>query len=837
MGKNDLIRKIAEKEYELFVVNTHAAGIQQLDGKYITKYVPISPFIIENMILENGSMGCYQQGYKTDKIKWICLDFDCKNKQNPNLIELYNQYVKPFTNTLDDLKIEYLTEFSGRRGIHVWIVFSELFSKRIGYKILKRLINKTEELSDISYSEQWGLDIFPATDSSKNNVVGKQVKFPLSTHKSGSKSYFFINDFNYKYDTLSASFYKEQLEIMENYKSNQLQGVLNNLDLSDEEIEYQTIKYKKFIITEDIEATVDEVINILSETKVYKAIFDRMKVGISKVQDRTVLLGTLVHCDKNAKLITEIFRRYPNFDEEKTVKNIEKFKNKYYPATFEYLYEIYNMSIESELDKSETGLQYLYRKLGMGEHLLQQFSSINENKSLIDISVTVEKEKNYLKENDEVPNILILNDLRNLKPYDLKFYMEVIENIKNGKEECFVPKDFYTYDRYESNGKTRKLVSLSAYNRVITTHLALELCKKINYKWKSYSYNVSFISSSNIFYYWYSSWGKFINKLRVFFDIPFMDKYSVFYLDIKNFYNNVDFLTVYRTFEQSLNDSARNIFLKLVEYNDILMKSIFSKKRVGVPQGPAYARIISEMYLDRVLENILKKYDNSMFYMYRYVDDIVFFCNPEFDGRALYDKLLSQLFTYGLPLNQEKSRYFGEISSLSEEEKNFILHTDRFNYDLQENDFTGVLFERERIKKLKKYRNEHTFDFDSLGYIFGQKTIKEAQMWYIKDYKEDILRSREGRGSNFRKFYSYLLKNENIMEDILNCEDLFLIPLDTINFSNFVHVLYLFVQNKEISSGLFNRIREEYLMKLGEEDISAADCVVINALKIIVMEV
>ena len=72
MTVDEIIKNIAQLEYSLFVVNNYAAGIQQDDGRYITKYFPMSPFVIEQMLKRQGSMGCYQQGYKTDRIKWIC---------------------------------------------------------------------------------------------------------------------------------------------------------------------------------------------------------------------------------------------------------------------------------------------------------------------------------------------------------------------------------------------------------------------------------------------------------------------------------------------------------------------------------------------------------------------------------------------------------------------------------------------------------------------------------------------------------------------------------------------------------------------------------------------
>ena len=39
--------------------------------------------------------------------------------------------------------------------------------------------------------KKFGLDKFPATDSAAGNKVGKQVKFPLSVHRSGGQSFIF----------------------------------------------------------------------------------------------------------------------------------------------------------------------------------------------------------------------------------------------------------------------------------------------------------------------------------------------------------------------------------------------------------------------------------------------------------------------------------------------------------------------------------------------------------------------------------------------------------------------------------------------------------------------
>ena len=52
------IKQISERIYSMLVVNTAAAGIQQKNGAYLTRYIPVSPMLIENMISSRGSMGC-----------------------------------------------------------------------------------------------------------------------------------------------------------------------------------------------------------------------------------------------------------------------------------------------------------------------------------------------------------------------------------------------------------------------------------------------------------------------------------------------------------------------------------------------------------------------------------------------------------------------------------------------------------------------------------------------------------------------------------------------------------------------------------------------------------
>ena len=833
--KREIIRQISDLLFEKFVINLNAAGIQQEDGRYITKYVPVSSSLIENMILSDGSMGCYQQGYRTGNIKWICFDFDCKDKQNPNLEEL-DEEINRLTSVLEKLNIRYLKEFSGRRGIHVWITFNSILKKEIGYKVLQGIL-KLAGMESFE-SENWGLDLFPATDSPKGNKVGKQVKFPLSCHKTGARSFFFIGSFSYSEDVESVFFFSNQLAILTDYTPNDWRFVIKTLGIETEYERAYDFKFKQYRVLDSLSISTDDVIRILSQTNVFRMIFSRMKTGHANSKDWIVLLGTLSHCDENANLLRSLYQEFPNYDESLTLRNIARLKDYYYPATFGYLYQIYGIEIEDGLNPNDTGFSYLLMNLGIDYKSISTQSTkkleiVSEVNALSDISNTVRKEQVYLLDNDEAPDIYYWNSLQMFSNFDKEEISQVVDKVKTTGHCEWDYNAFRVFNRIESEEKTRKMVSLSAYDRVITTHLAVLFFYEFrkSYKnWNSYSYLPSLTSKKDVFFPWYYSWTSFIRQLKSFLEVPFFKNYSISYVDLKGFYDHVDFVVVSDYVLKHMEVTSRNLLNGLIEYNDYIMTNINSGIRTGVPQGPAYARIIAEVFLNIVLDEITLEYRDNI-YLYRYVDDIIIIGKPGFDIIVFYNSILHKLENKGLPVNEEKSQCYGLIGSLSEAERRLILHKDSFNNYLRNSWDDHILLDEEKKGNLLKHIENNVFDIGFVGLFFSAMSSDVAKKWCFEKYGKEIIKSKEGRGSNYKRFYQYLLSDIDLIEEVLSNGWLELMPLDSLNFSNFISVVYLLLQKRTLKWKSFLLLRNCFLAKIkNRSEISINDRIVLDSL-------
>ena len=243
-----MYKKVAEKLYENFVVNTSVAAIQQEKSKYFTVKSTITVSLIEEMLRGGHSIGTYQQQTNQNKLRWICFDFDCKNQNRDELKILKREYVDALISKLEELHISYLLEFSGRRGIHVWIFLDQVITKDLAFTIVTKL--RDSFYYKIVMDGRFGLDCFPKTGSGKvNNKYGLQVKLPLSRHQLGTYSYFIDKDedqFN-SVESLDEKFLSNQLTFLEGIKKNSIEQIVDKLAITQKISTENIIKYHKKI--------------------------------------------------------------------------------------------------------------------------------------------------------------------------------------------------------------------------------------------------------------------------------------------------------------------------------------------------------------------------------------------------------------------------------------------------------------------------------------------------------------------------------------------------------------------------------------------------------------
>ena len=828
LSMNNLINRLADKLFSLFVVNDYAFAVQGVDGLYRTKYLPMTSSIIGLMLENDKSFGCYQQN-AIGKIRWICLDFDCRDKENPNILGLYNDCIKPTLGILADMQLHCLTEFSGRRGIHIWVIFNKVISKDAGFRLIKKVI------SNVVFNETiYGLDKFPACSTISGKRIGKQVKIPLSFHTNGRQSFFFSDESELDVDKeVSLS---EQLQILQSYILNDADDVLARFKLMEDQASVNNQKYKLY--TSQVPNKLRMVdssllIEQLETVPVFEEIFSRFRQGISNSEDFLVVLGVFSPFVEAKEIIKGVFQKLGVFEQSKFEENYDKFYKRYHPATISYLNSKYN--VDGDSTDERTGYSIICKKLGFtDEEIATDIHSFSKlRNSVLD---TYLKEQTYFRYNDEVLSISILNSIDNPNKYELDEYGKELNEIKSGSF-CYerIKPNYFIYHRQESE-KERVMISLSVHDRIVTTNLALQLCYKLNMsrqKKYSYSYIPVYFNSGDIFYNWFYQWSLYLDRIRTYIEIPVFNTYGIFILDLSHYYDSVNLGSIISVVKKRLanHEEEKNIFRYLCDYNDKLMRSINQDgSSFGVPQGPAYARILAEIYLDEVITSFFKDNTNyKNFDLIRYVDDF-FIAGPSLLIKDFSISLKNYLLRYGLEVNEKKSLLFHSINAMSQEDKDRVLRKNTFNYCFKIN--STILLTNKKIKENINLLFEKYSDIDAVPSIFNSYTLEEyKKAFFIANHKA-VMSSSIGRGSIFIKFYEYFF--ENFRNLLSTCRDLdfSVIPINSLNFKNFLSILYQDIKNKTISASEYNVHISKYIDSLEFESLEDEERETINAIQL-----
>lgn len=789
MYDREYIAEISKLLFELLVANDSVLSLQMPDGNYIPQVVSYDYSLFQKMIEQNESIGVYQQKRYSDLIKWICLDFDCKKQGNGNVKSLYNQYVNKVCERLDNFNLNYLLEFSGRRGIHIWIVFDSFIKKNEAYQLEMKIL---EEISSkIKDDLDYGIDLFPATRCGRNKY-GKAVKLPLSTHKKGGQSFFFRKGEDFLNNEI---IYEEQYDILSKYRMNSLKSLFEILGKSD--VKRYTLIYKKeYAVNKSSKFSLNEIFDKCNGSKVLNSIFENVKNSNMSYYDKLIMCSTFGNfSDEN--LIYDIFKLQDNYDASLTNYYVTKLRKQLFPITMGYLYDTYNENLEEDIEPNQTVLEYICKNVGIDIAYLPK-NKLNSSQFIKELST---KEFNYFLYNDEVINIRDYFDLKNMSNYECQNISMQIDSIVEGNVDLLNKNhSFNIYVRHEED-KNRILVSLNPHDRVLTTALIFKFIQLLKWDFNSFSYKLNYYNYGGVFFPWFDSWKRFERSVELYLSFDVFNDYGLIKVDIKNFYDNIYFHSIYSQMKEAISKNSsldeknqmNHILTFLTKFNENLMLKINDTIK-GVPQGPVYARVLAELFISTIILEFQKKFSNySNYSIFRYVDDI-FIIYHGLDGEKFLNNFKYHLNQHGLKINFDKTKYFPRIGNMTNIEKSELFENSKWNYSIQniknlklEDDY---IFE-EKLKLFNSYLNRNQcWNINDANFILGGYIDEVLVKKYISRYIKSLVTSEIGRGSIFIKLYNVIFDDYTLLVNFFINKMYLEIPKKTLNFKNFINALY-----------------------------------------------
>lgn len=809
---------------DYFFTNKNIYAKQLDNGIYNTIKSPVSSRIIANSIKNQDSILAYQE--RNGYLKWICLDIDINKERISNdIIEedfaVLLQSTRNVHNFLSDKNISHLVEFSGNRGFHIWVFFTEPLSKVYGYRIINAIYYK----SDCSEKEVIHYDLFPQTSTVNKNSknIGKGVKIPLSKHKK-SQLYSFICDINkvncfedMKIEKLSAHFLDEQICLLTKCTKNEPDNVINPLEieLSTEEIvesgKSPFVRVHNIHLEEPEE--LDNILDKIKQCNIVNSLIKDYQLGLCN-RTREIMVGLLNRIetkedqDYGKKLLREFFTRLPNFRPDITEKKLEQLS--YYPLKCNYLKSQYPTLCE-ECNK-DTPIDYIENvKIDTTSY---DFSEINPD--------AFEKIRNseywYSITNDEITLYHSLMYLSNIK-YD-EFFRHY-SSILSGEYEQDI---FYYFWEREEDDKKRILSNLDPLNRILSTACLWSLNRLFNTLTfdETYSYKIAkSFYNNNIFEPWTKSWSIFINNLSDIVKNTDYDDYTIIKIDISKFYDSID---VYKlelmlltqksgsidSIIDELQEKKKNIYNNIIKYLISLIKDYNNCGYPGIPQGPAFARYLSELYLydaDKMIKDFVNISDGIYL---RYVDDIYIILPECNQADEIEGNISDYLIRHSLTINKEKTlkcsvREFRNSLELEKymEKKKYIIQQYAKNlwslpeYRIQE--YIQIIF------KLVDIRNKNV---PNLGVLYKNKIDNIFYQPVQKEYEKYVMKSTHYRGSVYKIFYMYYLDipGKDYFENFSE------IPARSLSMIAFINEIFKrFVENndKTLVDNLFSKIKED----------------------------
>lgn len=796
--------KISQRLFDLFVTNDSAIAIQT-DHGYKTVETEVTSEMLGYMLETKSAVAVYQQATYKDTLKWICFDFDCTSEENLPIV--YSTVILPFVSNLTHMNIPFLLEFSGRRGFHVWVILDKMIPKSAGYALLSSIERECLPRMECE-GELYKLDRFPATNAG-GNKFGKAVKIPLSYHRKGMYSQLINCAEEYSFrpvTSLSDQFLDAQYAILNDYTPANFDELQQKFSLDSQQVKSDKISHVTYSIDSPIQF--DDLITVMDRCRVLRLIKRHIQTDSLSYLDRCVLVGTLIHTTGGSSLLHRIMSTQSNYDEEKTDTILKEMHSHYFSLNFAQLYSYYNLDKESDLDPRQSVTEWLLNQLGLKFDASTIVQNVMARK--LDLLDIVKKEQNYQLFNDEVVDVLIWNDLQRLSAIDLSQIALIIKEVEAGNP--YMPENiaYEKYIRCESDSRKRDLVVLSAFDRVLTTALSFRFEELYAGLLNGYSYHLNRMIGGDVFFPWISSWNRYKKAVSAYLTTPIFRDFSFIKIDIHHFYDSIRLNTMFDLCVSAIQknsiecEKAVNIFSFLVRYNAKLMMQ--EKYDHGVPQGPAYARVLAEFFIslaiDRFVDSCGSQYGKIK--LFRYVDDIYVFLEPEknpYEFLSVFSKCMEEHHLY---LNKQKTKVWGKIKDISERDIYDLCEHAAENYKIQSFSNLDLWDEEDLAEPLATYdsflmRNGE-WDIKDANFILNDSIDPFLTDLYLSQFNDHLMMSTVGRGSIFRKFYNIIFRDPSRFSSFLRNQEYMKIPLHSLNMSNMISTLFLMIKNKPLIS-------------------------------------
>jgi hypothetical protein len=641
-------------------------------------YYPVKRSLNENYLQKHlnhfETFGVYVLT-SDSKCNFICIDVDIpKNElenidfKNPSrkfrylrnkLLRILEVFGKEFH--IPDNSI--LLEDTGGRGYHIWLFFSNPLQgdKAVQfYQICKSFID-------------FDFEFFPKQPNiNEKRRFGNLIKLPLGTHqKYDSKSLFFqllngeiefINslDDNLYYLTKIKKMDPEIIDrIIDNYS-----GKFNNNEI--EKIDSGEFALKERILYRKVLPFLFDNCKMLNELTI------KAEKGIPFSKKEAFHFTNLLLSVEDGEdfIIEKIKESYGSrFSRDITQREIENIKP-LFPTSCGRLIsqglcggfcnkEIERINLDPLLTKTNPVSFWLQRsikkpfvqqkeildRIPEPENIINAYWKLKKYHRDEDVGFYDDFDFEYFEDNLEVNAQCIGRALKTKENIPFIGYLKVQ-----------LPKKID--ENYEM--QFRQMVYSPIFDQVVIQAIFNIVAPFIEQDFQDYSYGYRFdvqnLKSDNIFYDWREYYPKFRNRVLDHLRQPNIKYYIC--CDIKGFYDNIRHDILLEQLRNYVGVSyVSSIIEKVVQMYEF-------EEGAGIPQGPAYARILANLYLNDFDKNI-KRYSSGFF---RYVDDFFIFYESKEDAQEGLKKVHELLGKMGLTLSLDEKKK-PEILESSNEEK------------------------------------------------------------------------------------------------------------------------------------------------------------------------